>query len=96
MPREHLARILLLQIDHDVALVAVEAEIGTALRPALRAEVAALVAVVRFDADHVGAEVAEQRRAVGTGQHRGDIEHAQPLEGARRRRVVRSSTCSRV
>jgi len=49
---------------------------------ALRPQVPALVARGRFDLDHVGAEVAQQRGRVRPGEKRRAIEDADAFEGA--------------
>ena len=78
---EDLLRRGLAQIEHEVALVAIEAEERRVLAVALGPEVAAVVADERLDLDDVGAEVAEQRRAVRTGQHGRHVEDADAASG---------------
>ena len=72
---------LLLEVEHDAALRAVDAGevaavvmLGVALRE--RAAVAGEVALRRFDLDHVGAEVGEQHRAERAGQRGGEVDDA--------------------
>src|SRR5437870_419574 len=77
------ARALLLEIEHDRALVAVGVEkdvphAGMAERPG----VAHHVAAGRLDLDHVGAEVGEDLRRVRAHHHRGEVEHAHAVQRA--------------
>src|SRR5690606_38508198 len=73
----HGLSISLLKVQHDVALAAVEAQVGAALFAALGAKVTALVAVWGLDLDHVSAEIAKQGGAIGARQHGGEVEYAQ-------------------
>ena len=49
---------------------------------AKRAEMARGIAVDRLDLDHACALVGQQHRAIGTGQHLGEVDHLQAGEGA--------------
>ena len=76
-----IAAVLLLEIDHDAALVAVEVEEGgghAALERA--AEEAGRIALGWFDFDHVGAEVTEHHRAKRSRHNLGEIQDAKPNE----------------
>jgi hypothetical protein len=84
--REHVAGRVAPEIQDDRALVAVQAQEGGALSVAFGSEVTAIVAVVRLDLDDVRAEIAEQRRPVRAGQHRGHVQNAD--SGQRRSRGV--------
>ena len=53
-------------------------------------EVAGEVAVGRLDLHDVGAEVGEQQRAVGPGDHRGEVDDAHAVEReSGHRRIIR-------
>src|SRR5208282_165405 len=63
-PAHEVAAVLLLDVDHDAALVAVEVQERRGEAAALWADAPAhRVALGRFDFDHVGAKVAEQLSA---------------------------------
>jgi len=68
------------EIERDALLAGVElAEIG-ALAIAKRRAQAHLLALRRFNLDHFGADIGQQARAIGTGQHDGEIQHANAVK----------------
>src|SRR5207249_6677234 len=76
----------LLEIDGDAALVAVVDEVAGGLAVLVRGPRARFVTDARvLDLDHVGAEVSEQRAAVGAGQHAREVHDTDTIEGQRRR-----------
>ena len=76
-------RLGMLQVEREAALAGVElAEIG-ALAVAQRRAQAHVVALGRFDLQHVGAHVGEQARAVRAGQHDREVEDAEAGERVR-------------
>ena len=85
-PQQHLAAALLLQVQPDRALAAVEREEQRRLRRVLRAlvvrrgpaDVVAHAGVL--DLQHLGAEVGEQQRAEAAGQQPGEVEDLDALE----------------
>ena len=76
----------MMQIDRDRLLVARFAEPGQRIAAlGRRAEAAQGVSTQRmFHFDHVGAELAQDARAVGTGDHRRDVDHADSVQRKRR------------
>ncbi len=70
------------QVEHDRALPAVDAEVVRRDAVALgRRPGAGLVAARRaLDLDHLGAQVGEQHRGVGAGQHPGEVGDQQAVE----------------
>src|SRR5262249_24997303 len=73
-----------LEVDRDAALVAIVDEIARGLAVLVRRPRARFIADARvFDLDDVGAEVAEQRTAVGTGQYAGKIYDTDAIESER-------------
>jgi hypothetical protein len=76
-----------LQVQRQAALAGVElAEVAAvaALPVVVGAQRLAqphVVALGRFDLDHVGAQVGQQPGAVGAGQHDAEVEHAQARQG---------------
>src|SRR5690606_31702777 len=84
-PAERLLRFVEPQGENQAALAAVQAQIRRALTVARRPEVSTLVAGVRLDRDDIGAESTHQRAGIRPRHHGGDIEHAQPSEGAFRK-----------
>jgi hypothetical protein len=62
-------------VRDDAPLAAVDADEEAAVARPLLTEAARLVAGRRLELDDVRSEVAEQRRAVRAGHHRGDLEH---------------------
>ncbi len=70
-----------LEVEHDGALVAVEVgEDGAEARRRERRHGAHAVALGRLDLDDLGAEVAQDLRAVGAEDDRGQVEDAQAFE----------------
>ena len=63
------------QVEHNAALIAVDAEVEAAVVFDFRTDGPRLIAVRRLDLDHVRAHIAEHGGAVGAGQHAGDIQH---------------------
>src|SRR6478672_5948400 len=78
------------EVDPDAALVAVDREVvgrgpravGVAADPR-RPPTARRVALGRLELDHVGAEVAQEHRAVRPGEDRRAVDDAQAGEGTR-------------
>ena len=80
-----------LEVDRDRALAAVERLEALALAGYDGADVAVVLALARFDLDHVGAEVGEVDAAVRSRGDLRELEHAYAIEGTGRHR--RSSVC---
>ena len=80
--QQRLARRRLLHVENDAALVAIELQIKRAhIGAAGRADALAHeVALRRFDLDHIGAVVGKNLRGVRAGDHRREVEDAQPLQ----------------
>ncbi len=92
--QQHLATLLLAQVEGDAALVAVHAdEVGGVVVVERRPPVAHLVALRRLDLDHVGAVVGEDLGAVRPAQHAGQVDHLQPLQGAAGRGLGHRVSC---
>ena len=70
----------LLQIERERALAAVGAEKEAALARQARRKLAQHVALRRFDLDHVGAEIGQQRAAIGAGEIAAQIEDGDAVE----------------
>ena len=85
---------VVLEVEHDRALAAVGQLEPQALAVALVAprHRAQAVAVGALDLDHVGAEVGEVARAVRSGDHRRQVEHADVGERERGRHGATGST----
>ncbi len=80
-PENRFAAGVALDVEHDAALVAIDAGEISAVVAAfaiggMRSEASAHVAAGRLDLDNVGAEVRQQHRAIGTGQRLRQIEDA--------------------
>ena len=75
---------LLGQIQHDAALVTIGSQIQRrhALVPA-RTEISCGIARRGLNLDHVGAHIAQHLRRPGPQNHRGQIDHAYPIQCAR-------------
>src|SRR6185295_8105511 len=79
------------EIEPDAALVAVDTEERPVLPRQGGGIVAEVVALGRLDLDDEGAQVAEQRAAIGSGQVAAQVEHGDagqgplPLAGVERR-----------
>ena len=82
---------LVLEVDGDRALAAVERLEALALAGYDGADVAVVLALARLDLDHVGAEVGEVDAAVRPCGDLRELEHAHAVEGTGRHR--RSSVC---
>ncbi len=81
--------VVALEVEHDAALVAVDAAEVAAVRLLFvaldeRARVARHVAARRLDLHHVGPEIGEQHGAVRPGEDLGEVEHAQAVERTHR------------
>ena len=88
---KHLSPRILLEIEGDAALVAVERkEAGAvvALQPVFHRFASLVARSRRLDLDHVGAHVAEQHAAIGPGHHLTEIENADTGKGQVRGRPL--------
>jgi len=65
-----------LEVEHDAALAAVDAEKSAVLALERGRVVAQIIARRGFDLEHVGALIGEQRAAIGPGDIGAEIEHA--------------------
>jgi hypothetical protein len=77
------ARRVLLEVEHEAPLVAVERREAHALAVAQGRRGAAHVARRRLDLDHVGAHVGEQRPGERAGNEVGKLDHPYPFERLR-------------
>ena len=69
-----------MQVEHHVALAAVQAQEGPALAVTHRAQAATVVAEVRFDLDDVGTQVTQEGGPVGTREHGRHVENTDAVE----------------
>ena len=97
-PRGQRRLLVAFEVEHDAALAAVDggvesAAVGVGLIAVERAREANRIAAGRLDADHLGAELGEQLRAVGDRTPGRDLNDAQALE--RRRRCAALGRCVR-
>ena len=100
-PPERLSRRILLQIQHDAALVAVQRdEVGAHPLGPARADLPAIVAVAGFHLDDFGTHVAEDLCREWAEHHGGEVDHPDAREraaiglGHRRPPVRRRSTAA--
>ena len=70
-----------LQVKHQAFLVAVHGGEQRALALAHGANGAVVVALGRLHLDHLGAQIGQQHRGHGPGQHAGEVQHTQTVQG---------------
>ena len=85
-PREDIAALLLLEVEHERPLVRVQIEerpapLGMLLLVLERPQPASGIAAGPFDLDHVRAVVGEELGGVGAGDVVGQVENRQVVEG---------------